>query len=144
MVGALVAGIACAIGHHFFYGSLANKATLSSDLTIPGTSMSTSKQKVNIAIGTGFAFLFQAFTTSSIGASYIQIFWKTLRDDDASISSVDTLYAVLGNVLLFYRVRMWTKYWLLASLALVFWYVTDCHNRTFGVILVILLKLIYP
>lgn len=62
IVVALLAALAFAISHHVFYTSLHKQPVETDDRLFT--------QQINIAIGTGFAFLFRASLVIAVGASY--------------------------------------------------------------------------
>lgn len=70
LVAPFIAGIALAVGHHFFYSSLSTARVDES-----------SAQQFNISIGTAFSLLVRATLVISIITTYWQIFWHKLRQD---------------------------------------------------------------
>lgn len=89
-----VAAIFLASGHHLFYrsldGALVHRALFS--------------QQFNVGIGTTFAFLVRALLVLSMGTTYWQIFWRTLRARILTVSSIDSLFSLLGGANLARRV----------------------------------------
>ncbi|KAK4505496.1 hypothetical protein PRZ48_003459 [Zasmidium cellare] len=85
---AFAGGLSFAIGHHLFYASLA------------GTSVNDGAfdQQQNLAIGNAFAFLIRAALAISIGATYWQLFWRTLLDKSFPLETADALASLLGSI----------------------------------------------
>lgn len=114
---ALFAASAFAIGHHAFYISL-NKQPVDQDDRL-------FTQQINLAIGTGFAFLFRASLVIAVGASYWQVFWGTLlrKQKPMAVSHVNTLAGALGSLFDFFNARAMLRNPNLAALALLSWLV---------------------
>lgn len=119
MLGALLAGILLALGHHLFYqrldGTVANTAgILGSDV---------SRQQASIAIGTAFAFLVKASLVYAVTIAYVQIFWKEAKAPNAAptLSTLDDLSCAIDNLLVLFKPSKWISYWLLMVLATVAW-----------------------
>jgi hypothetical protein len=110
---AFTASLAFGIGHHLFYSSLDQ---------VP-VDINTFNQQTNIAIGTGFAFLFRACLAIACCTAYWQLFWHTALRKTLTISSIDALTAVLGSVLDFANVRTFFFNPGLTALALLAWLV---------------------
>lgn len=68
----LLAGIAFALGHHFFYARLSGQNAPTGSYEFAGSRPS--KQQVNIAVGTAFAFLVKSILAIAVGISYTQLF----------------------------------------------------------------------
>ncbi|KAH8816636.1 hypothetical protein F5884DRAFT_663758 [Xylogone sp. PMI_703] len=116
MIAALVAGILLAMGHHLFYSSLAGRVVGSGDL-VGGIS----KQQVNFALGTMFAFLVNSLLALAVTTSYIQIAWKAIKKEETRISTIDTIFSVTTNVYALAKIPTWLKHPLLLLLAATLW-----------------------
>ncbi|EON69666.1 hypothetical protein W97_08918 [Coniosporium apollinis CBS 100218] len=110
MCGSLIAGIALAIGHHFFYLRF-------DGMRVDGAM---SQQWTN-RYGTAFAFLVKMFLAIATGAAYVQQQWSTLQSRPIRIDRVDSMFGILGDATLFLSTRLWLKAPLLTLPALVTW-----------------------
>lgn len=110
---AFTASLCLGIGHHLFYASL-DRVPVEDNIF---------SQQVNVAIGTGFAFLFRACLAIATCTAYWQIFWHTALRKTLTISSVDALTGVLGSLLDFSNVRTFFFNPGLTALALLAWLV---------------------
>ncbi|KAK5704511.1 hypothetical protein LTR17_021819 [Elasticomyces elasticus] len=120
MSAALFCAVALSLGHHFFYASLKNQLTPAGSYHVVGKSMS--KQQLNTAIGTAFAFLVKATLTVAITLAYTQVFCHTVNSakKNPTLAELDTLSA-LGNIVgLFNVIDRW-RHPLLFVMALIFW-----------------------
>ena len=72
-------------------------------------------------IGTALAFLVKMFLSLSLGVVYIQQLWKALCARGVALEKVDTLFGVMGNVLLLKDVSLWKSYPALATSAVLLW-----------------------
>ena len=123
IVGALLAGVALALGHHLFYASL-NKTTVSPDtLSVLGSSIS--RQELNIAAGTALAFLAKASFVLSVSVSFMQLFWAKAKSRPKTLANLDHLYSALGNLLTLSNLPLWWAYPLLLVTAVAAWYVAQ-------------------
>lgn len=113
IVLAFAVSLSLAIGHHLFYASLDQ---------IP-VEDNTFSQQTNIAIGTGFAFLFRACLAIATCTAYWQVFWHTALRKTLTISSTDALTGVLGSLVEFTNVRTFFFNPALAALAVLAWLV---------------------
>lgn len=108
---AFFAAVCLAAGHHCFYqsldGALVHQAAFS--------------QQFNVGIGTAFAFLVRALLVVSIGTTYWQIFWRTLRRNTLAVGKIDTLFGLLHNVIHFLKVSTLYRHPLLVFIALLSW-----------------------
>lgn len=75
MMGALLAGVLFAVGHHLFYQVLAGK-TARTATRFSFLGLDISRQEASIAIGTALAFLTKGCLVYAVVAAYIQAFWK--------------------------------------------------------------------
>jgi hypothetical protein len=128
MVSGLVAGCLLCLGHHLFYAGLAGSTAPTGEYDIAGTNIS--KQKYNTAVGTAFAFLIKAALAVVVSIAYTQAFWRSAKNSSKGqrLSTLDTTFSVLGNVLNLTKLHVWVKYPLLLLMAVIAWCVL---NSTF-------------
>jgi hypothetical protein len=121
MVSSLVAGCLLCLGHHLFYTGLAGSTAPTGEYDIAGTSVS--KQKFNTAIGTAFAFLIKAALALAVAIAYTQAFWRSARNSTKGqrLSTLDTTFSVLGNLLNLAKLHVWVRYPLLLLMAVIAW-----------------------
>lgn len=121
IVGSLILGALLALGHHLFYSSLRGTTARDDNLHILYSQVS--RQQLNTAAGTAFAFLVKAALTSAVSTAYIQIFWRvvTRASRPATLESLDTTFSAPTSVLSLYKVWIWWQYPLLFSLAVTAW-----------------------
>ena len=121
MLAALFCGIMFSIGHHVFYASLAGTLASSGSYSIAGTSIS--KQQFHTGVGTTFAFLVKSTLALAVSIAYVQAFWYAarVRKKGEHLSALDTTFSILENALGFLKARVWYKYPLLLSMAIVAW-----------------------
>jgi hypothetical protein len=122
MLGALLAGILLALGHHLYYDNLDSQEVPPGDHNLQ--LFFVSKQQVNAAIGTAFAFAVKSALALAISSAYVQLFWirlvasshrlLALHDINAAFSGPQNLF-VLG------RRSLWLRFPLLCVIALVTW-----------------------
>jgi hypothetical protein len=110
---AFTVSLCLAIGHHLFYASL-DQVPVDDNVF---------DQQTNIAIGTGFAFLFRACLAIATCTAYWQVFWHIALRKTLAISSLDALTNVLGSLLEFTNVRTVFGNPGLAALAILAWLV---------------------
>jgi hypothetical protein len=110
---AFAVSLCLAIGHHLFYASL-NRVPVDDNGF---------DQQTNIAIGTGFAFLFRACLAIATCTAYWQVFWHIALRKTLAVSSLDALTNVLGSLLEFANVRTVFGNPGLAALAILAWLV---------------------
>jgi len=82
MLGSLLAGTAASVRHRLFYRSLNGQATHSTPCD----------QQVNIAIGTGLAFLVKSLLVMAVGTAYMQLFWKDIQVRSENVAVVDSVF----------------------------------------------------
>ncbi|KAF2138914.1 uncharacterized protein K452DRAFT_275818 [Aplosporella prunicola CBS 121167] len=111
MVSLLIAGIAFAVGHHFFYQSLDDTLVTSS-----------SQQKWTIRIGTGMAFLVKATLAAAVGVAFTQYLWMIARRKAMAVGSLDSMFSLTSNPLSFANLEVLFKAKLLVLLALASWF----------------------
>jgi len=111
IVGSFLAGLALALGHHFFYESLAGQPVSDDEYY----------QLLNKGIGTALAYLVRAALVISIGSTYWQIFWAALHRTTLRVSTVDSLAGILGAINEFLDFSIFSASPLLVALAVVSW-----------------------
>ncbi|RFU27250.1 hypothetical protein B7463_g9088, partial [Scytalidium lignicola] len=113
---ALIAGILLAMGHHLFYQNLEGRIVGTGNV-IAGVS----KQQLNFALGTMFAFLVNSLLVLAVYTSYIQVAWKAIKKEETLLSTIDTIFSVTNNVYALAKVSIWGKRPLLLLLAATLW-----------------------
>lgn len=108
---AFIAGIAFAIGHHFFYRSLDGSIV----------DQHAFDQQINIGIGTAFAFLVRATLVISVGTAFVQVLWRILLTESLTIASIDSLSQLRSSLWDLLNVKLLWKHPVLAFLAIVSW-----------------------
>ncbi|TIA32899.1 hypothetical protein D6C78_07919 [Aureobasidium pullulans] len=121
MVSGLLAGCLLCLGHHLFYAALTGSAAPTGEYDIAGTNIS--KQKFNTAVGTAFAFLIKATLALVVSIAYMQAFWRSAKRSEKGqrLSTLDTTFSVLGNVLNLTKLHVWVKFPLLLLMAVIAW-----------------------
>ncbi|KEQ64531.1 uncharacterized protein M437DRAFT_64181 [Aureobasidium melanogenum CBS 110374] len=122
MVAAFLVGCMLSLGHHLFYSSLAGTNTPTGYYhAIAGNKIS--KQELNTAIGTTFAFLVKAMLALAVSTAYVQAFWHSAKASKRGqrLSTLETTFPILGNVLGFAKVHVWVKHPLLLFLVIIAW-----------------------
>lgn len=125
MLAALFAGIAFALGHHFFYDRLDGEEIPAGNYTMGLHNSSISKQQSNTAIGTAFAFAVKTCLVLAVSTAYVQLFWKSLVHQSSSksfnLQSIDMAYSALRNATLLANFSGWRRFPLLFTLAVTTW-----------------------
>lgn len=118
---ALLTGSLLAMGHHFFYSSLANTSVPTGSYTFVGKSLP--KQQLNTAIGTAFAFLVKAFLTVAVSTAYVQAFWRAMRsaEENPTLAELDCTSSALANALGLFDFKTWWMHPVLLLLTIIFW-----------------------
>ena len=119
MLAVFLLGVTLSVGHHFFYAAANGTAPSLNTYDVLGFSFST--QQIHIAAGTAFAFLVKSFLAAAITIAYTQCFWQSMKNRTSSVSSVDTLWSGLRNILSLVYIWRWAKYPVLLIIALVAW-----------------------
>ena len=129
MLGALIAGIAFAAGHHLFYRRL-NGRTVSTGSFLGWSSVS--EQEANIAIGTAFAYLVKACIGYAISVAFIQAFWREAgvrrQARGAILADLDWIFSALDDMLSLFNFPLWLKYPTLLLTATSAWCVSISEN----------------
>jgi hypothetical protein len=118
---AFLTGVLAAIAHHLFYQSLDGQPAPALDQRYRILWGSVSKQEINVAGGTAFAFLVKAALGTAISTAYVQLFWRALMRSDSkkTLSNVDTMFSVLSNPVSLFKIWTWRRFPLLLNLAIV-------------------------
>lgn len=111
MLAAFIAGIAFAVGHHFFYLSL--------DGTI--VDHATFDQQINVGVGTAFAFLVRSFLVLAVGTAFVQVLWGTLLNKQVTISRIDSATQLLTSLWDLFNLKTIWQHPVLGFLAIVSW-----------------------
>ena len=104
VVLSLAIGVLAALGHHVFYSSLDGSPAPNEDYHIWGSSLS--RQQVNVAGGTAFAFLVKAALMTAISVTYVQLFWRAMLHTSrhTTLATLDTTFSVLSNAFALFKV----------------------------------------
>jgi hypothetical protein len=118
---AFISGVLAAVGHHLFYQSLDGKPAPALDERYRIFQGSVSRQEVNVAGGTAFAFLVKAALGTAISTAYVQLFWRALMQSATrkTLSNVATMFSVLSNPVFLFKIWTWWRFPMLLSLAIV-------------------------
>jgi len=115
------AGLSLSLGHHLTYRHLAGSVAPPGEYhTLVGK---ISKQQLNIAIGTAFAYLVKSTLSLAVATSYAQVFWRALvtASKGARLRDIDSAYSVTQDILKLFNVGVWRRNPLLLPLALIIW-----------------------
>lgn len=110
LTGSLVLGTAAAVGHHFYNSFLDGQIVESQ-----------SQQEWYIRIGTGLAYLSRTLLSASVGFTYTQLLWRTLRSRPITVDGVDALFSLVGNIWNFHVWEIWRVGPVLIIVAMVTW-----------------------
>ncbi|KAK4574991.1 hypothetical protein LTR86_000841 [Recurvomyces mirabilis] len=123
MLSAIFVGFAFALGHHFFYKSLAG--TKVPDQGWPYRGSRLSYQQVNIAAGSTLAFLVKACLVLAVSMAYYQVFWRAAKAGRDSplltVAQMDASYSGLSNLLAFKTISFWVRRPAMLSVAVIAW-----------------------
>ncbi|KAJ2987773.1 hypothetical protein NUW58_g4324 [Xylaria curta] len=121
ILGALLAGILTAVGHHLYYASLQGTSP-EGDRMIAGYRLS--NQTFTTAVGTAFAFVVRAFLLFGVSGAYVQVFWHAAthaRKGGNTLEEVDAMFSILSNLFAFRQGSVWWKYPMLLIIAFIAW-----------------------
>ena len=124
MFFSLVAGIACAVGHHIFYNQLNGTTPPNTSYNVWGFPHGISKQQLNISIGNTLAFLTKAFLAVAIASAHDQLNWRAIKRRPTELGLIDALFSSREAIPNALNVRMWWHLPVPALLLLLFWYET--------------------
>jgi hypothetical protein len=99
MILAFLCGLALALGHHFYY-RFWDRRPVASD----------TQQQWVIRGGNAFAWCVQVLLAASTAIAFVQHVWLSLSRKDHSVSSIDSMFGVLGNALEFAHLGLWWKH----------------------------------
>lgn len=121
MLLSFVVAVGIAIGHHLFYASLDGQEVVTHEMSIVG--LQTTRQQVNIFIGTLLAFLFKAAIAIAASTAYMQIFFRiVVGQDECKMGKLDNMFSGSKDLLSFAYLVTYYRYTLLAVMALTIWY----------------------
>jgi hypothetical protein len=121
MLSAFFAGLSFALGHHFFYASLADTEAPTGAYTIVGADIS--RQQLNTAVGTAFGFLVKSCLVLAVSVSFVQVFWNTMRlsKEGSRLSTLDSASSLLTNYLGVFEGSTWRDFQVPLLLAFIAW-----------------------
>ena len=124
---ALLIGVLLALGHHIFYARLDRKSVPTGSYTFAEKHLP--RQQFNTFVGVALAYLVKTFLSLALSTIYIQFFWRSIKDTKQrpTITELDWAYSGIENILNLFNLKIAWKYPLLASIALIFWYVSPRH-----------------
>ncbi|KAM0721362.1 hypothetical protein Q7P37_002286 [Cladosporium fusiforme] len=120
MLVALVSGGLLASAHHLFYDSLQGETVPSGRSSL---GLGLSKQQMNIAIGTAFAFAVKTCLVVATSTACVQLFWVRVvtSSGDLRLKNINAAYSVNGNVFRLFYLPGWRRFPILFALAFVAW-----------------------
>ena len=123
VVASLIAGTLFAIGHHLFYQGLDGRVAPNDIHYILGSDVS--DQQLNIAGGTALSFLVKACLFAALNAAYAQLFWRVMlhRTPEVTLERLDATFSALTNAHHMFKAKVWWRYPVLFTVALIAWYV---------------------
>lgn len=121
MFAAWSVGVTLAVGHHYFYRSLRNKAT-PDGYFIERFGLRLSDQQLNIAAGLAFAFLVKASLGLAVSTAFGQIVWMAAKKSvSTKVKTADHLFSLLGDIISLFNFKLWTTFPGLMLVVLVSW-----------------------
>ena len=121
MVACAAAGLALAIGHHFYYQSLHG--------TVAGSSM---RQQWAIKFGTAFSVVVLVLFKTACDTAYNQYVWTLFRRRAYSLDALDKLFALTSSLIGFTSWEVILRAKLAVFLALTSWHVCQpltCRSK---------------
>lgn len=127
----LSVGVVFAAGHHAFYASLVGSPASDAEYTIL-SKWSVSKQQINLAIGTAFAFFVKACLAATVSMAYAQLFWASFKraSHAVTLGNVDNAFSALSSPLSILKVWAWRQWPLLFLVALFLWCASLLTNHS--------------
>lgn len=119
MILALLGGALLATAHHLFYASLNHNAAETGSYFIAGTPLS--KQQFNLSMGTAIAFLVRVLFALAMSVAYVQLFWRSMKNNDPKLAELDWAAALLDNIFSLFNVKRGWSYPVLPLIAIIFW-----------------------
>ena len=94
----LVLGLMLGVGHHLFYTSLDGTIAPNVEYDVLGSKVS--RQQINIAAGTAFAFLVKAMLVTALATAYVQLLWRALLHSTKHVTfgSFDVLFSGISDI----------------------------------------------
>lgn len=121
MLLSLVAAIALAVGHHFFYTALEDSEVDTKSMRIAG--LATTSQQINTSAGTAFAFFVKSFLVLATSTAYFQLIFGLIHRHTFRVSMLDDWFSGPSNMIsLAYSSRYW-RHPLLPLVAVTVWWV---------------------
>lgn len=115
MVATWVAGVAAALGHHFFYQSLDGQPA--------------EDQLTMVRYGTALGYFVKACLVGSVILSYRQRIWHTFRQKAMTLSAIDGLFSVTEDPTQFINLEMLRNGKLATVMALGSWCVDPSYRK---------------
>ncbi|EWC44343.1 hypothetical protein DRE_01169 [Drechslerella stenobrocha 248] len=114
MVGSLIAGLAAAVGHHFFYLHRDGRLIDPTDAT---------GQEWTLRIGTGLAFLVRACFSLSLGTALVQCFWDRLESNFYAVKmrTADRAFEIGGSPVGVVDIGVWGFSPVIGIVGVVYW-----------------------
>ncbi|KAH8667827.1 hypothetical protein BGZ61DRAFT_498309 [Ilyonectria robusta] len=103
-------GVGTALGHHFYYQSLADTEVQSQN-----------QQSWAIRIGTGLAVLNKTVLAAILGMIATQQTWVTLRRRSISLHGIDSMFKIMSDPIAMFDYNLWTGAKTLLLLAIISW-----------------------
>ncbi len=107
MVTTLLAGVALAIGHHFFYQNLDGHQPPTQVYNVWGIYGGLSGQQINLAAGAAFAFLVKALLGIAVTTAQDQATWRSIKTRPTRLASIDGLFQCTTNIFYMFDYRLW-------------------------------------
>lgn len=114
-----------AMGHHLFYASLNGREAPTQTWTIVDTDIS--RQQLNTAVGTAFAFVVKSALCIAVSLAFVQAFWRAVQTSKKgpTLASLDNGYLLLSNFLGLFQPSVWRNFQLPLLLAFIGWCVAS-------------------
>ena len=119
MLSLFVAGIGLAIGHHYYYHSLAGTEVMPATRIV--SQWDIGRQEWKIRFGTAFAFLAKTCLATAIAIAYTQHVWASCRRKAYSVSGLDALFSATSDVFAFASFELTLRAKVGALLAALVW-----------------------
>jgi hypothetical protein len=113
MAGLWLGAFLVALGQHFFYSFLNGV-----EIQFAGIS-----QTWVVRFGTAFSFIFKTLLVGALAVIYAQVLWFSVQQNAVRIGSLNAMFGVLNNPLLFFNRELMQKTSSLFLIAIVSWLV---------------------